>query len=258
MKILLKTVAVAFSMFSALPMPQFEWNKENMRYAMCAFPLIGFVLGAAIWFWAALCTAFRFGPVLGAAGFVLLPLLITGGIHLDGYCDTADALASHAPLEKKLEILKDPHLGAFGAMSLGGYLLLEFALFTELVVGSRILICLTLGYVISRALSGLAVASFPCAKNSGLLHTFANGADKKRVRIFLCVTLAVFGVALVYFGGVLGIAMLCTAAAMFLAYYLMSRRCFGGITGDLAGWFLQLCEICMLAALVLVQNSSAV
>ena len=45
--IVLQTIAVAFAMFSAIPVPQFEWNEKNMRYAMCAFPLIGVVIGAA-------------------------------------------------------------------------------------------------------------------------------------------------------------------------------------------------------------------
>ena len=36
----LQTIAVAFAMFSALPMPQFDWNEKNMRYALCAFPLV--------------------------------------------------------------------------------------------------------------------------------------------------------------------------------------------------------------------------
>ena len=42
----LETIAVAFSMYSALPMPQFEWNQRNMRFSFCAFPLIGLVIGA--------------------------------------------------------------------------------------------------------------------------------------------------------------------------------------------------------------------
>ena len=45
--IVLQTIAVAFAMFSAIPVPQFDWNEKNMRYAMCAFPLIGVVIGAA-------------------------------------------------------------------------------------------------------------------------------------------------------------------------------------------------------------------
>ena len=46
---MLETIAVAFSMFSAIPMPQFLWNEKNMRYALCAFPLIGAVIGAVCW-----------------------------------------------------------------------------------------------------------------------------------------------------------------------------------------------------------------
>ena len=45
----LQTIAVAFAMFSAIPMPQFLWNEKNMRYALCAFPLIGAVIGAICW-----------------------------------------------------------------------------------------------------------------------------------------------------------------------------------------------------------------
>ena len=47
LKLLGQTIAVAFAMFSALPMPQFGWNEKNMRYALCAFPLIGVVIGAS-------------------------------------------------------------------------------------------------------------------------------------------------------------------------------------------------------------------
>ena len=47
--IVLQTIAVAFAMFSAIPVPQFDWNEKNMRYAMCAFPLIGVVIGL-LWF----------------------------------------------------------------------------------------------------------------------------------------------------------------------------------------------------------------
>ncbi len=53
--IVLQTIAVAFAMFSAMPVPQFDWNEKNMRYAMCAFPLIGVVIGAAVVSCAACC-----------------------------------------------------------------------------------------------------------------------------------------------------------------------------------------------------------
>ena len=44
----LQTIAVAFAMFSALPMPQFAWNEKNMRYSLCAFPLVGVLCGVLV------------------------------------------------------------------------------------------------------------------------------------------------------------------------------------------------------------------
>ena len=88
--IVLQTMAVAFAMFSALPVPQFTWNSKNMRYALCAFPLIGGVIGA-LW---SLCGALPLPDMIRAGGFCLIPVLVTGGIHLDGYADTSDALSS--------------------------------------------------------------------------------------------------------------------------------------------------------------------
>lgn len=245
-----QTIAVAFSMFSHIPMPRVDWSARNLRYSMCAFPLVGVVIGAIciLWgyFWMHLSPA---GGLLPAAGFVLLPLAVTGGIHWDGFCDTADALASHAPRSKKLAILKDPHTGAFAVLALVGCLLLQFAACTALPLAVPVLFQLGLGFVWSRCLSGLAVASFPCAKDSGLLHTFACAADKRRVRAVL------LALALVCNGAVLLVewrrALLLTGCAWgtFAYYRHMSRTKFGGITGDLAGWFLQVCETVLLTAL---------
>ena len=142
-----------------------------------------------------------------AAGFCLIPVWVTGGIHLDGYADTCDALSSYGDREKKLEILKDPHCGAFAVIRLCSYFAAYLALCACVDFTPRVGLCWTLALVLERALSGLAVASFPMAKNTGLAHTFATAAKKQ----------------------------------------------FGGITGDLAGWFLQKAELWMLAALCACQ-----
>ena len=47
----LKSVLIAFSMYSAIPMPRTEWEPEGMRYALCAFPLVGLAVAAALWCW---------------------------------------------------------------------------------------------------------------------------------------------------------------------------------------------------------------
>ena len=63
--IVLQTIAVAVAMFSAIPVPQFDWNEKNMRYAMCAFPLIGAVCGA-LW---CLCGALPLQALVRAGGY---------------------------------------------------------------------------------------------------------------------------------------------------------------------------------------------
>ena len=92
----LETILVAFAMFSAIPLPRVDWNGRNMRYALCAFPLVGAVCGGLWWGWAWVCGWLGAPELLRGAGFCLIPALVTGGIHLDGYCDTVDALASRS------------------------------------------------------------------------------------------------------------------------------------------------------------------
>ena len=107
---------MAFDMYSKIPMPPADWEKENMKYALCFFPWVGLAVGAvsAVLFW--LLQQIGAGSMLRAAVLTAVPVLVTGGIHLDGYLDTMDALSSWREKQRRLEILKDPHAGAF-AMS---------------------------------------------------------------------------------------------------------------------------------------------
>ena len=240
---------VAFSMYSRIPVPQPDWERSSMDYVMCSFPFVGTVLGALAW----LC--FQGGRLLGLSPLLLgavltaLPLWISGGIHMDGYMDTRDALASCGDKEKKLAILKDSHTGAFAVMGCGLYLLLSFGAWCAVKPGQGLL-CVCLGYTVSRTLSGLSVLCFPKAKKSGSYVTmFAKRASKGRAVLFLALLLVLEGVLLLWLGGWRGGLSAAAAAAVFGWYYYMSRKQFGGITGDLAGYFVQLCELAVLLAM---------
>lgn len=250
---ILETIAVAFAMFSAIPVPQPVWKEKNMRYALCAFPLVGVVCGLAWFLWAWIVEILSVPLFLRAAGFCLLPVWITGGIHLDGYADTCDALASYGDFEKRQSILKDPHCGAFAVIRLCSYFTAWFALCGAFQPKKEALLSMGLAFVLSRTLSALAVASFPLAKDSGLAHTFQSAADRKNVRKFLLILTGLLGIGLLTFGRRSGAAMALTAAAVFGYYARISQKEFGGISGDLAGWFLQKAEILMLAAMVACQ-----
>ena len=196
---LMRAIAIAFSTYSRIPMPRVDWSEENQRYSMCFFPLVGLAVGLALWLWLWLCDLWALGAFARGALGAALPLLVSGGIHMDGFMDTLDAMASWQPREKRLEILKDVHTGAFAVMGCGAYLLAMAGILSEARAGQGLAIAAC--FVLSRALSALALAA----------------------------------------------AGLCAAY-----YFFFSRKYFGGTTGDIAGWFLQISELVTLAVTVLI------
>lgn len=252
--IILKSLASAFLMYSRIPMPRVEWKEENRRYSLCFFPLVGAVIGAVFILWKYVCAALKIGGILSAAVSVLIPILITGGIHLDGFCDVIDAKSSFADKEKKLEIMSDPHIGSFAAMRLCAYLILQTALLCE-VKNTVIIAC---GFVLSRTFSGIAAVTFKSAKKSGFLQEFSKPAHKK-ITVFTLFLIVIFCFAVMIFsGGICGVSAIIGAIFCFIYYRISAYKNFGGITGDLAGWFLQLCEISVLIFTVIGEKITEV
>ncbi len=245
----IRSFVIAFSTYSRIPTPQVEWSDENRKYAMCFFPLIGAVIGLMLWGWLWLCDVLGLGALLRGAVGALLPLVVTGGIHMDGFMDTSDALASWQTRERRLEILKDSHVGAFAVMGCAGYLLLTAGLLSEAAAAHGPML---LGaFVISRAMSAWALAAFRSARPKGMLDSFAQAAHKRMVAIG-CITYAVICVLLwALCGGWLALACLLTAALCLAYYRHMAYKQFGGVTGDLAGWFVQMTELALTAVIIL-------
>ncbi len=253
MRVFFETIGVAFGMFSKIPVPRHVWNEKNMKYMFLAFPLVGAVIGGLwiLWLWLGNVLSIPF--LLLYAGFTAIPVLVTGGIHLDGYTDVTDALASYENAERRREIMNDPHVGSFAVIRTVLYFLTYFALVGSVTLNGKTAIAVALSFMLSRSLSGLAVASFPLAKNTGLAHTFAGNANKATVRKVLLVYIFVLAAGMVALDPFGGIAMVLAAGLVLLYFYRIAQDKFGGLTGDLSGWFLQKCEWWMLAALVAEQ-----
>lgn len=242
---------IAFAMYSKIPMPKVDWNKKNMRYAICYFPLVGAVIGAMSIGLCFFLERLGVGLLLKAGGLMLVPFLVTGGIHMDGFLDTVDARSSYKQREEKLEILQDPHTGAFALIGGAIYFILTFALFSEICFYEMQF--LAIGYVYTRALSGLSVVTLKGAKKEGLLATFSSRSEKKRVIGSMLFYIIFCAAVLCSLDVITGIACLLTGVLLFWYYKRMSYREFGGITGDLAGFFLQLCELGLLLVVVVMK-----
>ena len=95
MKSVWNSFKAAFAMFSKIPTPMVDWNKENMKYMMCFFPFVGTAIGILIWLvGCVLGSHAQMEPFFLTVILTVIPVFVTGGIHVDGLLDTSDALSS--------------------------------------------------------------------------------------------------------------------------------------------------------------------
>ena len=111
-------------------------------------------------------------------------------------------------------------------------------------------------YFLSRIFSAIAVVSFPCAKKEGTLYMFAHAAQEKIVKRSLYAELALCALWQILMDPKAGIMQLICALTVFGYYYYKSKKEFGGITGDLAGYFVTLCEgaLMVMAAIAAIRK----
>ena len=246
----MRALLIAFSTYSALPMPQKEWRSEDMPRVLCFLPLVGLLPGLLLplWFW----LAFRFGlgAMLTACVAAVLPVLITGGIHLDGFCDTMDALSSHQSPEKKRAILHDPRAGAFAVIACGCYLLLYAGLMSEITTMTQAA-ALGAGFVLSRGLCSLMVARLRRYDDSGMLAAFSVPMDKRAVTLCAVGAILIAAAFLLGLDPVSALLMLAVAVVWTLYFRHLVYAEFNGMSGDLAGWFVQTLELLLAAAVVI-------
>lgn len=252
MKSLWNSFKIAFAMFSKIPMPQAEWTEENMRYMLCFFPFVGAAAGILTLLVGWLGAYFGFGTGFMAVALILVPVLVTGGIHVDGLLDTSDALSSWRDREKRLEILKDSHAGAFAVITACVYFLVLYGGFSQIHENRKALEVVALGYMVSRCFSGIGVITLPKANAGGTVAEFSRKAQDRPVRNTLVVYLVLLAVGMILIQPVYGVVAFVTAVLVFVFYKHKAMKYFGGTTGDLSGYFLCLCEAWMVLVLAVL------
>lgn len=249
----MKSMFSAFLMYSRIPVPSVEWKEQNRRYSLCFFPVIGAVIGGIFLLWRWVCTKAGFNELMTGAVSVLIPVVITGGIHIDGFCDVTDAKASYGDTEKRLAIMKDSHIGAFAVISICIYFIIQTAMFSQTAEPETYYI-ISIGYVLSRALSGLTAVTFRAAKKNGSLQSFTEPAGRKITITVLAAAAVLCCAGMILINVFSGIFCTLAAVGTVIYYRKFAYGTFGGITGDLAGWFLQMCEILILSTAVVCER----
>lgn len=256
----IRAIVLSLSTYTRIPMPRVKWDEKAMKLSIVFLPLAGLVTGLFVYLWWLLANYLNFSPVLFASGALVLSALVTGGIHLDGFCDTSDALASWQEKERRLEILKDPTIGAFALIRMLVYFLLSFGIYYEIYSIYSIdsvtfsvftPISLLFLYPLSRVFASWSAMTMKNARKDGMLASFSYKYDKKKaigVLVILSIAFIALWVYFTYPYGLLGIVFL-----LLLTFWYKKMTCkfFGGITGDTTGYYIQLVELLLLANLLI-------
>lgn len=249
MKSIWNSFLLAFSMYSISPKTKVERSNENTKYILVFIPLVGAAIGLIMSQWAVaypyLCSYMILPAVVGA----VLPSMLSAGSHLDGFFRTVDALCSHQPRERKLQILEDSHGGYYAIIVCVWYFMLAIGVWSEMPVDGWFI--LAFGFVISRALYGFSILALKHAKESKCSIYVPEGKLKKTESIIMIIYVVICAVFMVLLNPSMGIAVLVGAAIAFVLSLSVAFRHFGGVTEDTAGFFVQICEVLMpFAALI--------
>lgn len=242
----MRALTTAIRTLTRLPFP--GKDAERFADAFLFFPAVGLFLGALT---CAVLAAIEYPSAwplgAGIAG-MLCGLWITRGLHVDGLADVADALGGGQTRERRLEIMKDPHCGAFGVMAIVADLLLKAAALSRLA-GSSLLPLVILPFVISRTAQVLLACTLPYARPAGgKAAVFVEQATALHLGLTLAVALVFCGLL----GGVTGLMLLGQGLLIALLLRLWMKHAFGGVTGDLLGFSNELIETGLLGFLALL------
>ena len=246
MKTYFHAFAMCQSMFCAIPFPGNLWDEQARDKMLLFLPIVGLEMGAI---WAALawlCGTLQLPVLVRGLVLAVYPYLAAGFIHLDGYMDVTDAVKSCRSLERRREILKDSHVGAFAVIGIVLLLLAQFAFLASVPEGAdwRILLFVP---AVSRCGSSLAVTVLKPMNTSQY-------ASQKKPASHVAV-LAVMTVAFLAAGfllcGKYGFVLLGCLAGYGLALR-KAYRSLDGMNGDISGYALTMGELCAAAVLALL------
>lgn len=242
----MNSLRLAFSFLTVLPVAPTEYKSGDLGRAAIWFSLIGLAVGIVL-VGAHMYIAPLFPPTLGAAIVVALWVFVTGGLHLDGLGDCCDGLFCVASREKRLEIMRDPRLGAFGQMGITVFLILKVLAVgalrenpLEMVPLSESMFALLFAPALARWLI-LVVASQPPARSGGMAADFSAGLTRWRL-----IAAAILPCAMLAIGGRRAILAALLAGLTTLGVIPLAKKRIGGVTGDVYGFAGELAELCVL------------
>lgn len=233
----------AFGLLSRIPLPQ---TTKHRPEAAWTWPIVGLVVGSLSVLPGIALLHLGASATTSAAFIVIFGLLITGAMHEDGLADSADGLFGGWTPERRLEIMKDSHIGSYGTLALISVLLALWSSYTALL-GAGEWPAILAASALSRAAMAVLMTLMPNARRSGLSATVGRPriwAAGVAVVLAIALSVLVLGDFLILTKMIAGTGLAAVAVA------LLANAKIGGQTGDILGATQQ---VALLLALVAAQ-----
>jgi adenosylcobinamide-GDP ribazoletransferase len=242
----MKGLGAAIRTLTSIPVPGGEC--EDLSAALPFFPVVGLVLGAILWLSGILWSLLPFPQWNSGCALllVILDVLLTRGLHLDGLADWADSMGSF-DRDRRLAIMKDTGTGAFGTIAIILCLMTKW-IALERIISSGALFWIMPVMIISRAMMVELITTMSYARSGeGMARPYVdNATGNKRILSFI------IALALCLLFGPIGVGLFLLAWIIIIILRIYFRRQFGGITGDLLGTTDEIIEIILLTACALL------
>jgi adenosylcobinamide-GDP ribazoletransferase len=240
---MLHAMLTAFRTLTIIPIP--GKDTENFSRSLCFFPLVGALLGFVVLILYHIAGAIEFEhPFILALFSMAIVTWLTGGLHIDGLGDVADAFGGGKTKEHILQVLKDPAMGSFGVCAIVFDILIKagcWQFFLE--KGNPWFIFWS--FVFSRCMQGLAIAFIPNARAESIAAPFGLGGKSARISVILAYLVTGLAAAWLLSPQAALVCALCSLALTLLFGFYCWRR-IQGITGDCVGATNELVEIVVL------------
>lgn len=241
-------ILLALQFFTVIPIKkELPLGRKEVTVMYIVLPFVGATIGLLMYAVFVLTVDYlNMGSLLVAVFITLTGIVLTGGLHLDGWADTADAFFSYKDRAKRLEILADSRLGAFGTMALVLLLIVKIALFNELLIrGDGVLLFFMIVPFLARVGLSLYFTTMRPAKETGIAYFFKKKLAERTV-FSLSLLWGFVGLVITGFltqNYVFPIVLFAMIAVFLLLFRRWSLKHFGGMTGDLSGALIEGMEV---------------
>lgn len=251
---MLRNIKNALNFLTILPVTKKSIPIKDIAKTVYLFPFIGFILGLLLT-GLGFCLQFLF-PLLVQMVFILIFwIVLTGALHLDGFIDCCDAFFASVTKEKRLQILKDVNIGAFGLTGAILLLLLKYISLVCLKNSIYLYSALILIPVIGRSALVYVIGRFPYVRKQGLGKHFHLKCGIKEYIIALFLPLLITGGLFLILNISWIIVFIIPATWIlieFLGHWILKR--ISGFTGDVYGAICEMAEIIGLLVFIVVQR----